>query len=112
MIKRTSLVWKRPELTDAEFRAAWLGEHAALARQIPGAREYAIDFIPDAPADLPSGIAVLRFDNAAALAQAFSDPTLVAELHRTRAQFAARVEVFLVDETILFSSHERQAIDH
>jgi hypothetical protein len=27
MIKRTSLVWKRPELTTVEFRKLWLGEH-------------------------------------------------------------------------------------
>ncbi len=112
MIKRTSLVWKRPDLSDAEFRAAWLGEHAALARQIPGAREYVIDFIPDAPPELPSGIAVLRFDDEGGLAHGFSDPMLVAELNRTREDFASRVAVFVVEEAIVFRSIEGGTLDH
>ena len=106
MIKRVSLVWKRAGLSSAEFRSLWLGEHAALARAIPGAREYVIDFIPDAPPELPSGIAMLRFDDEAALSKAFSDPELVAELHRTRDQFASHVAVFVVDEAIVFQSSE------
>jgi hypothetical protein len=31
MIKRISLVWKRPELSDVEFRRIWLGEHVEYA---------------------------------------------------------------------------------
>jgi hypothetical protein len=57
MIKRTSLVWKKPGLSDAAFKACWLGEHAELAKQLVGVREYIIDFIADAPTGLPSGCA-------------------------------------------------------
>lgn len=102
MIKRVSLVWKHPELSDDAFRALWLGEHAAQARGLAGAREYVIDFVEGAGADQPSGIATLRFDDRTALDRAFSDQELVAELQRTRDQFAAHVEVFLVEEVTVF----------
>jgi hypothetical protein len=106
MIKRMSLVWKRPGLSDADFRTLWLGEHAEVARRIPGAREYVIDFIPDAPVDLPSAVAVLRFDDRTALDRAFADQALAAELTRTREAFAAHVAVFIVDEAIVISPSE------
>lgn len=101
MIKRTSLVWKKAGLSDADFKRLWLGEHATLARQLVGVREYVIDFIPNAPADVPSGVAVLRFDDAKALDAAFADQALKARLFETRADFAGRVEVFVVDEAVV-----------
>ena len=101
MIKRTSLVWKRPELTDEEFRRLWLGEHVAYAKQMPGVREYVIDFIPNAPEGVPSGIATLRFDSREALDRAFADPELKAHLMRTRDQFASAVQVMIVDEQVI-----------
>jgi uncharacterized protein (TIGR02118 family) len=101
MIKRTSLVWKRPELSDAEFRRIWLGEHVEYAKQLPGVREYVIDFIPDAPTDMPSAIATLRFDSREALESAFSIPHLKEGLMQTRNQFAQAVHVSIVDECIV-----------
>lgn len=98
MIKRISLVWKRPELSDAEFRGIWLGDHVDVARKIPGVREYTIDFVPGPEEGAPSAIATLRFESPAALEKAFSDPQLNGELRRTREQFAERVLVMIVDE--------------
>src|SRR4051794_5770176 len=101
MIKRVSLVWKRPELTDAEFCRIWLGEHVDYAKQLPGVREYVIDFITDAPKGAPSAIATLRFDSREALEAAFRDPQLKDNLMRTRQQFAEEVQVVLVDEHVV-----------
>ena len=101
MIKRISLVWKRPELTDAEFRRIWLGEHVDYAKQLPGAREYTIDFVTDAPKGAPSAIATLRFDSREALEAAFSDQQLKDNLMRTRQQFAEDVQVMIVDEHVV-----------
>jgi len=101
MIKRTSLVWKRPELSDAEFRRIWLGEHAEYAKKLPGVREYTIDFVTDPPKGAPSGIATLRFDTREALEAAFSDPHLKENLMRTREQFARDVQVMIVDECVV-----------
>jgi uncharacterized protein (TIGR02118 family) len=98
MIKRISLVWKRPELSDAEFRGIWLGEHVEHAKKLPGVREYTIDFVTDAPAGTPSAVATLRFDSRAALDAAFSNPQLQENLARTRNQFAANVQVMIVEE--------------
>ena len=53
MIKRISLVWKRPELSDTQFRRIWLGEHVEYAKQLPGVREYTIDFVTAAPEGAP-----------------------------------------------------------
>lgn len=102
MIKRVTVLWKRPELSYAEFRALWLGEHADIARGLAGAREYVIDFNENATDGEPDGIATLRFESVEALENAFSDQNLLAKLLHTRADFAARVQVFLVDETIVF----------
>ena len=110
MIKRTSLVWKRPELTDEEFRRIWLGEHVEYAKRLPGVREYTIDFVTDAPESAPSAIATLRFDSREALDAAFGDPVLKENLLRTREQFAKAVQVMIVDECTIIpkESGERQ----
>src|SRR5207247_1781198 len=71
---RTGLVWKRPEISDAEFRRLWLGEHVARAKQLRRLREYLINFVTQGPAEGPAGIATLRFDSRQALDAAFNDP--------------------------------------
>jgi uncharacterized protein (TIGR02118 family) len=98
VIKRTSLVWKLPELSDVEFKTRWLGEHVRYAKRLPGLREYVIDFVTEGPPDGPAGIATLRFDSRAALEAAFSDPQLSADLLRTRETFARAVQVMIVEE--------------
>ena len=106
MIKRTSLVWKHPELSDTEFRRIWLGEHVDYAKRLPGVREYTIDFIPDASDGMPSAIATLRFDSREALDAAFSIPHLKEGLMRTRDQFAKAVQVVIVDECVVVARNE------
>ena len=105
MIKRTSLVWKRPELSDVEFRRLWLGEHVDYAKQLAGVREYTIDFATDAPEGAPSAIATLRFDSREALEAAFSNPHIKEGLMRTREQFAEVVQVMIVDEHVVVTRH-------
>jgi uncharacterized protein (TIGR02118 family) len=101
MIKRTSLVWKRPGLTNDEFRRLWLGRHVEYAKQLKGLREYVIDFVTDGPDGAPNGIATLRFDTREALDAAFSDPALKEGLLRTREQFSAAVQVMIVEEELI-----------
>ena len=101
MIKRTSIVWKRRELTDAEFRRLWLGEHVEYAKQLPALYEYTIDFVTEGPSGAPSAIATVRFDSREALEAAFNAPDLKANLLRTREQFAEAVQVMIVDECVV-----------
>lgn len=106
MLKRISLVWKRPELSRADFRRIWLGEHAAYARQLRGVREYTIDFVTEGPEGAPDGIATLRFDSREALDAAFSDKQLSGHLMRTREDFASAVQVTIVEEEFVVPRSE------
>jgi uncharacterized protein (TIGR02118 family) len=101
MIKRISFVWKRPELSDAEFRHIWLGEHVDYAKQLPGVLEYRIDFVTDAPNGAPSAIATLCFESRESLDAAFTDPHLKEHLLRTRQQFAEDVQVMIAEEHLV-----------
>jgi uncharacterized protein (TIGR02118 family) len=101
MIKRISLVWKRHELTDKDFRRIWLGDHVYYAKQLPGLREYSIDFIAEGASDVPSAIATLRFDSRDTMDAAFEVPGLRDQLWRTREQFARDVRVAIVDECVV-----------
>lgn len=110
MIKRITLVWKRPELDAAAFRAFWLGEHVDLARKLPGLRAYSIDFVTENDAaDAPDAIATVRFDTRQALDAAFNTPGLKEGLLQTRDSFAARVEVLFVEEVSVVRSLEEAA---
>lgn len=102
MIKRVSLVRKRPELTSRQFAETWLGEHADLARQLPGLREYVVDITDDPPPGVPDGIATVRFDTREACEAAFATPGLRDDLFRTRDDFASSVDVFFVDEHVVY----------
>ncbi len=100
MIRRISLVRKRPDLTREEFVAAWTGEHVDYARRLPGLRGYVIHVLDgeDPPVD---GIAVTTFDSRADAERAFADPELAAGLGRTRDDFAESVEVFFAEEHVI-----------
>jgi uncharacterized protein (TIGR02118 family) len=102
MIKRISLVWKLPELSRSAFREIWLGEHAEVAKRLPKLREYIVDFVDEAPDGAPDAVTTLRFDTRSDLDAAFSDPHLSADLLRTRDQFAASVQIMLVDECTVY----------
>lgn len=105
MIKRITLVWKKAGLSDVAFKAIWLGEHATLAKQLANIRAYVIDFIADAPAGAPSGIATLRFDSREDLDAAFADRQLSDRMLATRNDFADRVQIFFADENVLINGH-------
>jgi uncharacterized protein (TIGR02118 family) len=102
MFTRVSLVWKRDDLSAERFAELWLGEHAAIASTLPGLREYVVDFVEEPRPGLPDGIATLRFDSREACESAFAVPEIVEPLMRTRDDFAARAEVFFVDEHVVY----------
>lgn len=100
MIRRFSLVRKRPDLSREEFLARWTGEHVEIARRLPGLRGYVIHVIDGD--DLPyDGIAITTFDSREEAERAFADPELAAGLRRTRDDFAASVEVRYAEEIVI-----------
>lgn len=100
MIRRISLVRRRPELTRDQFLARWTGEHVQIASRLEGLRGYVI-YVPEGESSLLDGIAVTSFDSRETAERAFSDPELAAELRRTRDEFAASVEVHFVEEHVI-----------
>jgi uncharacterized protein (TIGR02118 family) len=100
VIRRFSLVRKRPELSRDEFLARWTGEHVEIARRLPGLRGYVIHILAgEAPPF--DGIAVTTFDSRADAERAFADPVLAEGLARTRDEFAASVEVYFAEEHVI-----------
>ncbi len=108
MFKRVTLVWRRADLTRQMFADHWLGEHAQLARCLPGLREYVVDIVDDPGPGEPDGIAALRFDSRHACEAAFSTPGLGEDLRRTRDDFAASVQVLYVDEHVVHRERQRR----
>jgi uncharacterized protein (TIGR02118 family) len=100
MIRRFSLVRKRPELSREEFLARWTGEHVEIAKQLPGLRGYVIHIL-DGEAPPYDGIAITTFDSRDDAERAFADPALAAGLARTRDEFADAVEVYFAQEHVI-----------
>ena len=100
MIRRFSLVRKRPELSPEEFLARWTGEHVEIAKQLPGLRGYVIHLL-DGEAPPYDGIAITSFDSREDAERAFADPALADGLARTRDEFAAEVEVYFAEEHVI-----------
>ena len=76
MVKLVGLIRKRSDLTTEQFRAHWLEVHAPLARQFPGLRRYAVNFIDReaTPGAAYDGFSELWFDSAEALEAALASP--------------------------------------
>jgi uncharacterized protein (TIGR02118 family) len=100
MIRRFSLVRKRPELSPEEFLARWKGEHVEIAKRLPGLRGYVIHVL-DGEAPPYDGIAITSFDSREDAERAFADPALAEGLARTRDEFAAAVEVYFAEEHVI-----------
>jgi len=100
MIRRFSLVRKRPELSREEFLARWTGEHVEIAKRLPGLRGYVIHLL-EGEAPPYDGIAVTSFDPREEAERAFADPELAALLGRTRDDFAESVEVYFANEHVI-----------
>ena len=105
MIRRLSLVRKRPELSREEFLARWTGEHVEIAKRLPGLRGYVIHIL-DGEAPPYDGIAITTFDSREDAERAFADPELAEGLARTRDDFAASVEVCFGEEHVIVEEEE------
>jgi uncharacterized protein (TIGR02118 family) len=105
MIRRFSLVRKRPELSPEEFLVRWTGEHVEIAKQLPGLRGYVIHVL-DGEAPPYDGIAITSFDSREEAERAFADPALAEGLARTRDEFAASVEVYFAQEHVIVEEGE------
>ena len=62
MFKAVILLSRREGASQAEFRDWWLGQHAALARELPGLRGLRFNLVRDPEAEF-DGVSELWFDS-------------------------------------------------
>lgn len=99
MIKRVSLVRRRPGMPFEEFRRYWLNEHATLSSRVATLRRYVINVVdrercPDAEWD---GFSELWFDSFEDLKQAYEGP-LADQIRADDDNFIGAGSVMIVEE--------------
>jgi uncharacterized protein (TIGR02118 family) len=77
MLKFMVVLYRRPDLTPAQFRRHLEQTHAPLAKNLPGLRKYSQNHVCDDPTRLSPGwdaIVELYFDNREAMEAAWASP--------------------------------------
>jgi uncharacterized protein (TIGR02118 family) len=92
---------RRADLLQPSFFAWWLGQHKALAEQLPGLRQYIISLAVDAPEGPFDGMAELWFDDLAAAEAAFASPAGQAARADADAHVARRERLNPTEHTII-----------
>ena len=95
--KAVILLTRRADSTHEEFAAWWLGEHAPLARQLPGVRRAVFNLVDDPAAGDPDGVSELWFDSREDFLAAYATELGQAVVADTLAHVASRQRLF-VDE--------------
>jgi uncharacterized protein (TIGR02118 family) len=100
MIKRISLVRRKPGMTREEFLAYWMGPHAEIVRNLPGLRGLRFGVVQTwTPEDAAwDGIGELWFDSIEAAEHAFATEPHAARLREDRPRFLGEAQVAFVEE--------------
>lgn len=96
MFKAIILLTRRPDTSPEEFRAWWLGEHAELAKGLPGLRRAVFNVVEDDEAGV-DGVSEIWFDSREAFDAAYASDHGKRVAADTLAHVARR-ERLLVDE--------------
>ena len=98
MFKAIVLLTRAEGASPEEFRAWWLGQHAPLARQLPGVRRLVFNVVESegAPCD---GVSELWFDSREAFDGAYATEIGRAVIADSLAHVSGRVRLF-VDEQV------------
>jgi uncharacterized protein (TIGR02118 family) len=92
---------RRTDLVQPVFFDWWLGQHRALAKQLPGLRRYTISLAADAQDGPFDGMAELWFDDLAAADAAFASPAGQAARADADAHVARRERLNLTEHAII-----------
>jgi uncharacterized protein (TIGR02118 family) len=92
---------RRADLPQPVFFDWWLGQHRALAEQLPGLRRYIISLAADAPDGPFDGMAELWFDDLAAADAAFASPAGETARTDADARVARRERLNLAEHMII-----------
>ena len=111
MIRRVSILTRRPELTHEEFVDHWENVHGPLALKVPGIRRYVQTHIkdehfrPDIPAqaDEVDGIAELWYDSLEDLKRSSETPEAKA-LYADGALIIGKIRTWIVEEKTIVNN--------
>ena len=92
---------RRTDLLRPRFFDWWLGQHRALAEQLPGIRQYVISLAADEQEGPFDGMAELWFDDLVAADAAFASPAGQAARADAEAHVARRERLNLTEHTII-----------
>src|SRR5499427_7217878 len=92
---------RRPALSQSLFFDWWLGQHRALAEQLPGLRQYIISLAADTQEGPFDGMAELWFDDLAAADVAFASPAGQAAHADAEAHVVRLERLQLTEHTII-----------
>jgi uncharacterized protein (TIGR02118 family) len=100
MVKRVSLLRRRPGLSREEFLKHWAGPHVEIVRQVPGVRGIRLGVVeswtpPEAAWD---GVGEVWFGSAEAAQQAFATEPYASMLVEDRKLFLGEAQSCLVVE--------------
>ncbi len=100
MIKRISLVRRKPGLSREEFVAHWRGPHADIVRQLPGLRGLRFNVVQCWwPAEAAwDGVGEVWFDSIADAERAFSTEPYLSMLVEDRKKFLGEGQWCFVEE--------------
>jgi uncharacterized protein (TIGR02118 family) len=98
-IKRVSMVRRRHDLSHDEFVAYWLGPHAEIAKEMPGALAYVVNIARDPEAAGWDGFAEVWFESIEAAEAAFASEPFASRIRADRPKFVGEQVIFFVDET-------------
>ena len=100
MIKRVSLVRRKPEWTHEAFIAHWTGPHAEIVKQLPGLRGLRFGAVQRWTPDNAAwdGIGEIWFDSIEAADKAFATEPHASRLKADRAFFLGEAQAAFVEE--------------
>lgn len=96
-MKAMILLTRRADMTHDDFARWWLGEHAPLARRLPGLRAATFNVVQEPKPGEPDGITELWFDSRADFDAAYASEIGAAVVADSTAHVAGRVRL-VVDE--------------
>jgi uncharacterized protein (TIGR02118 family) len=106
VIKRVSMVRRREDLSHDEFVTYWLGPHAEIAKEMPGARAYIVNVARDPEAAGWDGFAEVWFDSVEAAEAAFASEPFASRIRADRPKFVGEQVIFFVDEIAVIEPSE------
>src|SRR5919109_1216872 len=86
---------RRPDLLRPRFCDWWLGQHRALAEQLPGLRQYIISLAASGPETIVDGLAEVWFDDMATLRRVTASDVVKAAQQHSVAHTRDRIRLFL-----------------